>query len=96
VSTAIANAILALQHTPVEKGKETITRREMASYVKGVLEENSARDITHITQQVREDVRGDLRNDLQEFKQDIVEAAKSYTDTSQKNSSLNWTHNMKP
>jgi hemerythrin-like domain-containing protein len=80
VNTAIANAILALEHTPAKKGKETMTKGEMASYVKGVLEENSARDITHITQQVREDVRGNLINDLQEFKQDIVAAAKSYTD----------------
>jgi hypothetical protein len=50
VTTAIANAILALEHTPTEKGKEIVMRGKMASYVKGVLEENSARDITHITQ----------------------------------------------
>ena len=52
----------------------------MANYVNGVLEENLARDITHITQQVRLNMKGDLKNNLQEFKKDIVEAAKSYTD----------------
>jgi hypothetical protein len=81
VNTAIANAVLALEHTHAEKGRETVTRGEMASFVKGALEENSARDITHITQQVRDEVRGDLIIDLQEFKHDIVEAAKSYTDS---------------
>jgi hypothetical protein len=81
VNTAIANAVLALEHTHAEKGRETVTRGEMASFVKGALEENSARDITHITQQVRDEVRGDLRKDLQEFKHDIVEAAKSYIDS---------------
>jgi hypothetical protein len=50
VNTTIANAVLTLEHTLVEKGKETVTRGEMANYVKGVLEENSAKDITHITQ----------------------------------------------
>ena len=47
----------------------------MANYVNGVLEENSARDIIHITQQVRLNMKGDLKNNLQEFKKDIVEAA---------------------
>jgi hypothetical protein len=81
VNTAIANAVLALEHTPVEKGRETITRKEMASFVRGAIEENSARGISHITQQVKAEVRGDLRKDLQEFKHDIVEAANSYTDS---------------
>jgi hypothetical protein len=81
VNTAIANAVLTLEHTPVEKGRETITKKEMASFVMGAIEENSTRDISHITQQVKTEVRGDLRKDLQEFKHDIVEATKSYTDS---------------
>ena len=60
VNTTIVNAMLTLEHTPAKKGKETIMREEMASFVKGALEENLAMDITHIMQQVRAEVRGDL------------------------------------
>ena len=88
VNTAIANAVLALEYIPTKKGKETVTRGEMASYMKGVLEEQ---------QQVWKGRKKETsETTCRSSKRTLLKLPSLTLITSQKNSSLNWTYYLKP
>ena len=81
MKNTIANAVVTLTNTPTIEGKEVVTRGDLETFVKDALADNKNDNLALMKQEIQGEVYELIKGELQDFKQEIVSAAQTYTNS---------------